>query len=116
LTAYTNFKITNGVLKIPVTASGKGRKTDYFDIPLNPYVKSILSDPSLKVCSITLAANNMISICISKEVRTIACISIEGVDRNLRNLTVGNYDNVVQYDLSKAVYIVENTRSIVCSF
>jgi putative transposase len=38
------------------------------------------------------------------------------VDRNLRNLTVGNLENVVQYDLSKAIDIAENTRSITKSF
>jgi hypothetical protein len=35
------------------------------------------------------------------------CTSIEGVDRNLRNLTVGNHENVLQYNLSKAVDIAE---------
>jgi len=38
------------------------------------------------------------------------------VDRNLCNLTVGNLENVVQYDISKAVDIAENTRSIIKSF
>lgn len=94
----------------------------YFDIPLNSYVKGVLSsDPSLKVRSITLAtaSNNSVSICYSKEIAAeIECaISIvEGVDRSLRNLTVGNHENVVQYDLSKAVKVAENTRSIVGSF
>ena len=37
-------------------------------------------------------------------------------DRNLRNLTVGNNIKVTQYDLSKAVDIAENTRSIMKSF
>jgi putative transposase len=63
-----------------------------------------------------LATNNNVSICISKEVAEIQCTSIEGADRNLRNLTVGNGSNVVQYDLSKAVDIAENTRSIIGSF
>lgn len=75
----------------------------------------IVSDPSLKLRSFTLTADSL-SICISKEVQTIECTSIEGIDRNLRNLTVGNESNVVQYDLSKATDIAENTRSIVRSF
>ncbi|MEW6603362.1 MAG: hypothetical protein AB1351_01585 [Thermoproteota archaeon] len=56
------------------------------------------------------------SICYYKEVAEIECAMIAGVDRNLRNLTVGNNIEVVQYDLSKAVDIAENTRSIVKSF
>lgn len=32
------------------------------------------------------------------------------------NLTVGNRQNIVQYDLSKVIDIAENTRSIVRSF
>lgn len=39
--------------------------------------------------------------------------TIAGTDRNLHNLTVGNYEKVVQYHLSEAVEIAENTRSIV---
>lgn len=114
LATYTGFKIVNGLLKVPLG----GRQ--YFDIPLNSYVKRILSsDPLLKVRSITLtaASNSTVSICISKEVSAeIECASIEGVDRNLRNLTVGNTKKVVQYDLCKAIDVAENTRSIVMSF
>ncbi len=87
----------------------------YFDIPLNNHVREVLSDPSLQIPSFTLTAH-LLSICISKEVAEIECTSIQGVDRNLRNLTVGNASNVIQYDLSKAVDIAENTRSIIRSF
>jgi putative transposase len=38
------------------------------------------------------------------------------VDRNLRNLTVGNESRVVQYDLSDTVRIAETTVDIVGSF
>jgi putative transposase len=88
----------------------------YFNIPLNNYVRKELSDPTLKLRSFILTAYNKVSICYSKEVVEIPYTSIEGVDRNLRNLTVGNKEQVVQYDLSKAVAIAETTRSIVKSF
>jgi putative transposase len=39
-----------------------------------------------------------------------------GIDRNLRNLTVGNSDQVTYYDMSKIVEIAENTKSVVKSF
>lgn len=103
------FKVINGVLKVPL-----GNK-QYFDVPLNSYVKRVLSDASLQVRSFMLTANS-VSMCISKEVAEIECTSMEGVDRNLRNVTFGSSKEVVQYDLSKAVDIAENTRSIVGSF
>jgi len=110
LVSCYGFKIAGDVLKVPLG------ERQYFDIPLNKYVKNVLNDPELQVRSFTLAASNTVSICYSKEVAEIECVGIEGADRNMRNLTVGNHENVVQYNLSKAVDIAENTRSIVRSF
>jgi putative transposase len=107
LVSCYGFKIVDGRLKVPLGSR------QYFDIPLNNYVCRILS--THKICSFTLTADAL-SICYSREVEEIECTRIEGVDRNLRNLTVGNLENVVQYDLSKAVDIAENTRSITRSF
>jgi putative transposase len=109
LVSCYGFKIIGGILKIPV-----GNK-QFYDIPLNRHVRDVLSDPSYKIRSFTLTAEGL-SICISKQVTEIECIEIEGVDRNLRNLTVGNYQQVKQYDLSKAVQITDNTRLIMKSF
>jgi len=104
------FKVIDGILKVPL-----GNK-QYFDIPLNKHTLQVLSDPSLTLRSFTLTADNTMSICYCKEVAEIECAAIAGIDRNLRNLTVGNDNSVKQYDLSKAVDIAENTRSIVRSF
>lgn len=109
LTAYTGFKIVDSTLKVPCG------KRQYYGIPLNKYVIQTLSDHSLKIRSFTLTINNLI-VCYSKEVTEIECTKTVGVDRNLQNVTVGNYAEVVQYDLSKAVDIAENTRSIIRSF
>lgn len=84
LVSCYGFKVENGVLKVPLG----GRH--YFDIPL-------------KIRSFTSTADTL-SICILKEVRE-ECVGTEGIDRNLHNLTIGDYNNVVQYDLSKAVDI-----------
>jgi len=110
LVSCYGFKIENGILKVPL-----GNK-HYFDIPLNKHTKNILSDAAVTVRSFTLTANNTVSICYSKEVAGIECATIAGVDRNLYNLSFGNNEKVMQYDLSKAVDIAENTRSIVKSF
>ena len=110
LIAYIGFKIVDGGLRVPTG------DRQYFDIPLNSYVKNILSDPILKVRSFTLTAKNTVSICYMKEVPEIECKSLEGIDRNLNNVTIGNRQQVRQYDLSKAVVIAENTRSVIKSF
>jgi len=102
------FKIIDGVLKVPI-----GNR-QYFEISLNNYAKNIiLSDPALQVRSFTLTANNTISICYLKEVTRTECTTVEGIDRILDDVTVGNIERIVQYDLSKATMIVENTRSII---
>lgn len=67
LVSSYGFRITNGILTVPL-----GNR-QYFRIPLNPYVKSILSDPTITVRSFTLAANNTVSICYRKQVSEIEC-------------------------------------------
>jgi putative transposase len=110
LVSCYGFKINDGILKVPLD------DRSYFDIILNKHTKEILSSPVVTVRSFTLTANNTVSICYSKHIVEIDCTTIAGVDRNLRNLTVGNDDKVDQYDLGKAVDIAEDTRSIVRSF
>src|SRR5207245_11366567 len=46
----------------------------------------------------------------------IECVSTVGVDRSLRNLTVGNDDQTRHYDLSSSVRIAGTTTRIVASF
>jgi putative transposase len=104
------FKIEKGLLKLPL-----GNR-QYFDIFLNRYAKHILSDPSVRVRSFRLTADNSVSICYSKEVEQMQSADIDGVDRNLDNLTVGNCKKVIHYDLSKVTSIAENTRSTMRSF
>jgi len=69
------FKMDDGILKAPLG----NRK--YLDIPLNPYIRSILSDPAVTVRSFTLATNNTVSICYCKQVSETGCIMTAGVDR-----------------------------------
>ena len=111
LVAYFGFKVQkeDGILKIPL------RKREYLEIRLNDYAKLTLSDPFITVKSFTISEKSL-SICYSKEVNLIECTNTVGIDRNLSNLTVGNASHIVQYDISRAVDIAENTRSIVRSF
>ena len=110
LVSCYGFKYRDGILKIPL-----GDRT-YFDILLNHYCKKILSsEHKIKIRSFTLTPNT-ISISYSKETEQIKCDNTIGIDRNLENLTIGNSERIIQYDLSKTVKIYENTRSIVSSF
>ena len=112
-----SFKILEGKLRVPIQSEGRGHhSTTYFDIPLNEFTKKILSDPAVKIRSFTLTSSNMVSICYAKEIVEMQCSKLIGADRNLHNLTVGNVQQVVQYDLSEAVQVAENTRSIFKSF
>lgn len=112
LTSYRGFKFADGCLVIPV---GNGK---HESIPLNAHTSKILSDPTLTVRSFTLTENSL-SLCISREVQEIKMeelASTVGVDRNLRNITVGNANQVTYYNISKATTIAGNTRSIISSF
>jgi putative transposase len=86
-------------------------------IPLTAHTLSVLSDTTLRASSFTLTSASL-SICISKEtnVEPRELTGTIGIDRNLRNLTVGNEERVTYYDMTKVVQIAENTRSIVRSF
>lgn len=78
------------------------------NIILNNHTQQVLSDPTLKVRSFTITALN-ISICISKEITEIKCTKTVGIDRNLRNVTVGNDDEVIIYKTNKLLSIKQNT-------
>jgi len=109
IAAYQGFKIRDGLLRIPV-----GRRSFQY-LPLTSYTLSILADPVVTVRSFTLTATSLI-LCISKEIPQVECAEAIGVDRNLRNLTVGNENQAAQYDLSDTVRIAETTVDIVGSF
>jgi putative transposase len=109
LVSCYGFKIIDGILKVPL-----GNRL-YFDIQLNSFTNNILSNSSFRIRSFTLTVDS-VDICYSKEVEEIECSRVEGVDRNLRNLTIGNCQQITQYDLSKAVDVAENTQSIMSSF
>jgi putative transposase len=110
LASCYGFKISNSSLTIHLTA-------DRFEsIPLNPHTMRILSDSSITVRSFTLTETSL-SLCVAKDVQAINEIAgTIGIDRNLRNIASGNDKSVTYYNMTKAVDIAENTRSVVKSF
>jgi len=109
LVSCYGFKIENGRIDIPVS---RGKR---FSIPLTKHMLEIISQPRVKVRSFTLTQNRL-SLCIARDTPMIECASTVGVDRNLRNLTVGNEHETSKYDLSKCVRIANTTARIVASF
>ncbi|MDV3278059.1 MAG: transposase [Nitrososphaerales archaeon] len=112
LVSCYGFKIAASRLLIPIG------DREYESIPLNARTTQTLSDSTLSVRSFTLTDRSL-SLCVSREVKEVEVSETRGamgIDRNLRNITVGNARQVTYYDISKAVSIFENTRSIISSF
>src|SRR5206468_9875676 len=109
LVSCYGFKIRNGRLEIPVS---RGKR---LSLPLTNQTLEVITQPGVKVRSFTLTPNKL-SLCIGRDTPMIECVSTVGVDRNLRNLTVGNDDRTSHYDLSKTVSVTTTTIQIVASF
>src|SRR5467141_3894440 len=109
LVSCYSFKTKNGGLEIPVA---RGKR---LSIPMTKHTIDIISQPGVKVRSFTLTRNRL-CLSIARDVATVECASTVGVDRNLRNLTVGNESQTHQYDLSETVRIASTTMRIVASF
>src|SRR5437867_4551558 len=73
----------NGGLEIPIA---RGKR---LSILLTKHTLNVISQPGVTVHSFTLT-RNILSLCIAHDVPIVECTSTIGVDRNLRNLTVGN--------------------------
>jgi putative transposase len=96
------FKINGCLLSIPF------KPRQQINILLNEHTQKILSDQTLKVRSFCLSESG-INLCIQKQVEQIKCGNVIGIDRNLRNVTVGNNDKMIFYKTNKLLSIKENT-------
>ncbi|WP_241760271.1 RNA-guided endonuclease InsQ/TnpB family protein [Thermoplasma volcanium] len=101
LSTYYGFKIVGGNIMIPIA------NREYESIPLNAYVRDATS--MVKVHSFALSAYTL-SLTIGRDVDAIECTTTVGVDRNLRNITVGNEFHHEIYDLSNIVEIKQRYR------
>ncbi|MDA4114485.1 MAG: transposase [Thaumarchaeota archaeon] len=109
LVSCYRFKIENGSLLVPL---GDHK---FEGVPLNAHTLAAISQTGVKVRSFTLTERSL-SLCIAMEVEEKQVGGVLGIDRNLRNVTVGNAEQVTSYDVSKTVEIAETTRSVVRSF
>ena len=104
------YKIVGGQLRLPT----KPRQFIY--IPLNKHTLDVLSEPSLKLGSITLTASTL-SIAFSKETAEMEPTGYMGLDRNLNNLTLATSEGENKsYDLSECNRIKSSYRTIKSHF
>ncbi len=109
LVSSYGFKVEDGKLRFPL------KPGEFQHISLTPHTLKVLSEPNLRIRSFTLT-EDLLSLCIAKQVPDVECEGPIGVDRNLTNMTVGNEHRAVQYGLSRTVRIAETTSRIVGSF
>src|SRR5467141_3569470 len=102
LVSCYSFKTKNGRLEIPIA---RGKR---LNIPLTKHTINVITQLGVEVRSFTLTQNTL-SLSIARDVPTVECTSTVGVDRNLRNLTVGNDEETRHYDLSETLRIASTT-------
>jgi putative transposase len=102
------FKVRNGRLEIPVS---RGKR---LSLPFTRHTLAVVSQEGVQVRSFTLTTNKL-SVCIARDAPNIQCASTVGVDRNLRNLTIGSDEQTNNYDLSETVRIAKTTVRILAS-
>jgi putative transposase len=76
-----------------------------FNIPLNKHVLRTLSEPGLRLRSATLTESTL-NIAYSKEIPTVECRGLIGVDKNLYNITAADsLHNVLVYNTARVVAV-----------
>jgi len=100
------YKIIDGKLRLP------SKPRQFIFITLNKHTLMVLSDPSLKLGSVTLTAST-VSISFSKETAEIEPTGLMGLDRNLNNVTTCNTKGEIgRYNLSEATRIKSAYREV----
>jgi len=104
------YKIFYDHIQIPT------RPREFVVIPLNRYVSSIISNPSLKLGNVTLTASTL-SISFSKEVKAQKPSGYIGIDMNLDNITCFSSDGKTRvYDISPVTKMKYKYRKIKSNF
>ncbi len=109
LVSCYGFKINGILLSFPV------RNREFANILLNDHVAGILSDPLITPRSFTITLQSL-SVSIFKDVTPIIPEKTIGIDRNLRNVTFGNDEKVIQVNTSELLKIKENYAHVKSTF
>ncbi len=90
--------------------------TGGLSIPLNDHTLRVLSEPGLKLRSITLTAYTM-GISYSKKTKAVECQGMMGIDRNLNNVTAADsVGNIIIHDLSRITKTKLASRQTIARF
>ncbi len=109
LVSCYGFKLNEMLLTFPI------RNREFTNIVLNDHVARIISDKSIRIRSFTLTPT-LLSLSIAKEVEQIKPTKVIGIDRNLRNVTLGNNEKVIQINTSEIIKIKENMTHVRSTF
>jgi putative transposase len=106
---YSNsFTLNHLVLRIPTTP----RRFVYLTLRASNYHLSVVDDPDLKLCSITLN-ESMLAVSFSRETAEIVTRGRIGIDVNERNVTWSDSSGVVvKEDTSKVAELKERYKAI----
>ena len=107
LVSCYNFKISDDSLQFSVFKRKQVR------IALRKYTLEAIR--GLEVRSFTINPTSL-SLSLRKSVEQYSPKSFSGIDRNAANITYGNLQGVLQYDLAKVEQIRQTTKEIVSSF
>jgi len=104
VTCY-GFKIKDGKLLLP------SKIGEPIEIPLNSYIRRVLTVSGLQVRSITLTPDKL-SMSVAKEVEPTKPAGVVGVDCNLANVTAASPNgSVTRFDLSRAVVVKQQCQA-----
>lgn len=109
LVSCYGFKVNGILLSFPI------KNREFVNVILNHYVTRIVSEKSVKVRSFTITPTSL-SLSIAKEIELIKPTKVIGIDRNLRNVTLGNDEKIIQINTSELLKIKENTTHAKSTF
>lgn len=109
LVSCYGFKINGMLLSIPTG------DRNYIHVLLNQHTLSQLSEEGIEPRSFTITPHSL-SISVRKETSEIKSENVIGIDRNLRNITIGNNSGITMYKTNKILSIKENTSHVISSF
>jgi len=109
LVSCYGFKINGMLLSFPV------RVREYANILLNDHTTRTILDKSIKIKSFTITPTTL-SLSMQKEAVPITPEKTIGIDRNLRNVTFGNDEKIIQVNTSEMLKIKENYTHVKSTF
>ena len=110
LVSCYHFRIKDHTLSFRIS-----RKDKVVKIPLTSHTVEKIEKGGIEVRSFTLTPTSL-SLSIRKEIASFKPECFLGIDRNASNVTCGNMEKAVQFDMKKVEEIAKTTRDVMRSF